>query len=218
MARLSPFFPAMLVFIGALFVAAGGFWASWRQSNFNMEIRAKNDQIARLQQENANTITGGDSFAYAGLEIYGVDGSSVNAHNMPDDLLLVPVFINKGHYPLYDVSVRFSDIDRQMDLSSSLQTYNIGNMAAELSVGSQIRLLHHEKNIAFIINFAARNGLWTQFLRMLWVGDGWAAANKVVRGTQEIYRNVSDNYPRQQDGNINWEESSAKAALRLATH
>jgi hypothetical protein len=60
MARLSPFFPAMVVFIGALFVAAGGFWASWRQSNFNIEIRDKNEEIARLQHENAATITGGD--------------------------------------------------------------------------------------------------------------------------------------------------------------
>jgi hypothetical protein len=96
LARLSPFFPALLVFVGALFVAAGGFWASWRQSNFNIEIRAKNDEISRLQRENANAITGGDSFAFAGFQIFGMDGKAVNAYSMPDDLLLVPAFIHKG--------------------------------------------------------------------------------------------------------------------------
>jgi hypothetical protein len=33
--------------------------------------------------------------------------------------------------------------------------------------------------------------MWVQFLRMLWVGNGWAAANKVIRGSNEIYQEVS---------------------------
>jgi hypothetical protein len=49
---------------------------------------------------------------------------------------------------------------------------------------------------------------------MLWVGNGWAA-NKVIRGSNEIYQEVSPNYPRQKDGSINWDETSDKAALRL---
>jgi len=77
--RLSPFFPAMVVFVGALFVAAGGFWASLRQSNFNAEIRQKNEEIARLQSESTNTITGGYSFAYVMFQIAALDGSPVNA-------------------------------------------------------------------------------------------------------------------------------------------
>jgi hypothetical protein len=65
MIKLAPFYPAIVVLIGAIFVAAGGFWASYRQSNFNMEIRAKNEEIAALQKDNADAITGGDSFAEA---------------------------------------------------------------------------------------------------------------------------------------------------------
>ena len=87
MARLSPFFPALVVFVGAVVVALGGFWASWRQSNFNMEIREKNEQIARLQYENASMITGGDSFALVhGFRMLGADGSDFNAHSVPDQL------------------------------------------------------------------------------------------------------------------------------------
>ena len=81
------------------------------QSNFNIDIRAKNEEISRLQQENVNAITGGDSFAFVGFQVFGMDGSAVNANTMPDDLLLVPAFLHKGRYPLYDVTVRFVDVD-----------------------------------------------------------------------------------------------------------
>jgi hypothetical protein len=45
---------------------------------------------------------------------------------------------------------------------------------------------------------------------MRWVGDGWARATKVMRGTQELYREVSANFPRQQDGSIDWGEPGAQ--------
>ena len=50
--------------MGAVLVAAGGFWSSWRQSNFNVTLTQKNNVITHLQLESANAITGGNSFAY----------------------------------------------------------------------------------------------------------------------------------------------------------
>src|ERR1700730_15416439 len=201
-ARLSPFFPAMLVFVGALCVAAGGFWASWRQSNFNIDIREKNDEIARLQRESANGITGGDSFAWADFQVFGADGGAVNAYTMPDELLLVPIIIHQGQYPLYDVAVRFTAQARgkAYDISGSLRSYAVGNMAAGFAMSTSIRLPHHGKDLEFNIYFTARNGAWIQFLRKRWVGDGWATVTKVMRGAQELYREVSANFPRRQDG------------------
>jgi hypothetical protein len=215
-ARVSPFFPAMLVFVGALFVAAGGFWAAWRQSNFNMEIREKNEEIARLQGESRNAITGGDSFAYALFQVFAADGSAVNAYAMPDDLLLVPNFIHRGQYPLYDVAVRFANVaGGRLDLSSAIRDYPVGNMAAGLAtVARGIRLPHHGKDLEFNIFFSARNGIWTQFLRMRWVGNGWAMANKVMRGTQELYRETSTNFPRREDGSIDWDVEPAAQNAR----
>jgi hypothetical protein len=213
MARLSPFFPAMVVFLGAVAVALGSIWASWRQSNFNMELREKNEQIARLQYENASMITGGDSFALVeGFQMSGADGSVLNAHSVPDRLLLIPTIVNHGRYPLYDVGVRFGDLSQPITVTGSIpQTYSAGNIAPGLMSGLDIRLQHFGKNIIdFNIFFAARNGIWVQFLRMRWVGDGWATANKVKRGPQEIYREVSDNFPRREDGSIDWGEPEAQ--------
>lgn len=212
MARISPFFPAMLVFAGALLVAIGGFWASWRQSNFNSEIRRKNEEIARLQLENVNAITGGDSFAFAQFQIFDKQGKPIDAHTLwGGDLSLVPVFVHKRKYPLYDVSVRFVDIDQPIGLSFNANTFRIGNMAPALaSSSSTIRLLHYSKNIDFNIFFSGRNGLWIQFLRMVWLGDGWTSANKVMRGSEEVFREVSPNFPRSKDGSIDWEKTEAQ--------
>jgi hypothetical protein len=55
--RLTSFFPAIIVFIGALIVAGGGFWAAYSQSNFNAEIRAKNEEIIRLQRDALSSVS-----------------------------------------------------------------------------------------------------------------------------------------------------------------
>jgi hypothetical protein len=179
-----------------------------------MEIREKNDEIARLNRENANAITGGDSFAWADFQVFGADGRPVNAYTMPDELLLLPIIIHRGQYPLYDVAVRFTEVTRgkAFDISGSLRSYAVGNMAAGLATTTGIRLPHHGKDIEFNIFFTARNGVWVQHLRKRWVGDGWATANKVLRGTQELHREVSANFPRQQDGSIDWGEQGAQDA------
>ena len=202
--RLSPFFPAIVVFVGALFVAGGGFSASLRQSNFNAEIRQKNEEIARLQAESAKTVTGGDSFAYVLFEIAALDGSPVNAHS-------TPVVIHQGQYPLYDMGVRFSELSRGKlaDISSALKSYPIGNMSGGAAT-TGIRLPRHGKDIDFDIFFWARNGMWDQFLRMRWKGDGWAIANKVLRDSQEIYREVSEDFPRREDGSVDLGEPVQK--------
>jgi hypothetical protein len=212
MARLSPFFPAMVVAFGALVAAAGGFWASLRQSNFNMELREKSEEIARLQRENASLITGGDSFAYASFQIFSPDGTNINAYAIPDEVLLNPLIIHKGQYPLYDVAVRFADF-RMQPIDTS-PTYPIGEIPVGVGTMTKIQLQHPGKanDIEFNIFFSARNGLWDQFLRMRWVGNGWASANKVMRGSKEIYREVSANFPRQQDGSVDWRGGPERAA------
>ena len=100
-----------------------------------------------------------------------------------------------------------------MDIGSQLKSYSIGNMSTGAMI-TGIRLPHHGKDIDFNIFFSARNGMWTQFLRMRWKGDGWATAIKVMRGSQEIYRQVSDNFPRHEDGSVDWGEPAAQVKVQ----
>jgi hypothetical protein len=207
-----PLAPAFVVAVGAFFVTFGGFWAAKRQSNFNAELREKNEEIARLQQENAGAITGGDSFCWMALQVVGLNGELVNANSMPDDLILIPNFIHKGKYPLYDVSARIIDIDEwKKNITQAMQTtktVSIGNMTPGFWTTTPIRLTHHGKDFNFNIFYVARNGSWLQKLRMRWVGDGWASASRVAEGLgggKELLQEVSANYPRGDNGNVDWD-------------
>ena len=152
------------MFVGAVIVALGAFWASYRQSNFNIEIRAKNEEIARLQHENASAIIGGDSFAWIAFQIFAADGSAVNAHAMPSELLLVPNVVHQGKYPLYDVSVRFANVAKPFDANEAMKSYPVGNLIPGLAVSGALRFPHHGRDLNFNVFFTARNGTWIQFL------------------------------------------------------
>ncbi len=206
MIKLAPFYPAIVVLIGAIFVAAGGFWASYRQSNFNMEIRAKNEEIAALQKDNADAITGGDSFAEAAFSMLDRSGNMTNAFSMPDQLLLVPTFIHRGKHPLYDVSVRFTDLQAKFDAQNALRAYPIGNMTPGLAtITGGINLPHDGKDLNFNIFFVGRNGMWIQFLRMPWMGDGWGRASKIERNGVVIFEEISKNFPLNEKGAVDWD-------------
>jgi hypothetical protein len=99
--RLSPFFPAMVVLLGAIIVAAGGFWAAVRQSNFNAELRKKNDEITRLQRENADLITGGEDYVVV---------SALYGNPVPSDTMLALAISNLGTtMPVLDVIIEITN-------------------------------------------------------------------------------------------------------------
>jgi hypothetical protein len=209
--RLSPFYPALTVFFGAIVVALGGFWAAWRQSNFNSDIRQKNEEIARLQRENTSAITGGDSFCWMAFQMLTIDGNMPNAYSMPEDLLLAPFFAHVGKYPLYDVTARIVDTDLLPTNIQAAQSNGIvGNMTPGFGMTSTTRIRHHGKDFNFNVFYVARNGSWIQHLRMRWVGDGWATASKVLRGKEVLYREVSANFPRTENGTVDWGDAAAQ--------
>jgi hypothetical protein len=106
MLRLWPFAPAFVVLVGAILVAGGSFWAGFRQSNFNAEIRAKNEQITTLQQENIRILKGADFF-HLGISFSNpTTGTSV-----------FPLMsINLSSLPIYDVYLNIrSHVDLPFD-------------------------------------------------------------------------------------------------------
>jgi hypothetical protein len=210
MRGLWPFFPAFVVCAGAILVALGGFWASWRQSNFNAEIREKNEEIARLQRENANAITGGDSFCWMGLSVSDPAAAAIAR----------PIFIHQGRYPLYDVSARIVDSDEYARLTAAKDfiaaskallgtNVSVGNMTPGFSTDTGVVLSHPSgKNFTYNVFYVARNGSWIQSLRMRWTGNGWALANRVHGLTEgkELFREVSPNYPLNAQGDVDWQD------------
>jgi hypothetical protein len=192
--RLWPFAPAILIFVGALIVAIGGFWASFRQSNFNAELRQKNEEIARLQSENTGFITGGDSFP----ELIVAHATA----REPDKFRIL--VRNHGRFPLYDVQVRFVDlgaVEKSIVLS-------VGNIPPDAMTETNYIITHERgEDINYNVFFFTRNGPWTQNMRMKFVDNEEARASRVFRGTQtdkEVWREVSKNFPLESTGEVKW--------------
>jgi hypothetical protein len=103
MVRLWTFAPALVVLLGAILVAGGSFWAGFRQSNFNAEIRSKNEQITKLQQEDIRILRGSDFFYLMAME--------------PNANGLSPLTsINRNNLPVYDVYLNIrSGVDLPFD-------------------------------------------------------------------------------------------------------
>jgi hypothetical protein len=182
--RMWPLLPAFVIAFGAIIVAAGGFWAAWRQSDFNVELRDKNEEIARLKRENASAITGGDGFCWMAFQVVSSNGELVNANSIPDELVLVPNFIHQGNYPLYDVSARIIDIDAlPRNIAQATTKAIIGNMTPGFAATTPARITLHGK------------GRWMGFGEHVTVGLG---------GGKELLREVSANYPRAANGEVDW--------------
>jgi hypothetical protein len=197
MPNLSQFYPALTVFAGALLVALGGFWASYRQSNFTAEIRAKNEEISRLQHEGTNTITGGDSFLEMGLLETG--GGAMPA-----------MFIHHGKYPLYDVTARIVDLDASKPRGTAGYTQysvNLGNIGPGQALGGKpVTMLSPGGDGSFSYNvfFAARNGGWTQQFRLRKKGSAWVQAS-LIKGLSDqkvLLRKISDGFPIGPNGEL----------------
>ena len=203
------FAPALFVSGGAVLAAFGGFWSSWRQSNFNTALAEKNNEISRLQLESANAITGGNSFAYMVLQVPDPKAGST----------AIPLFVHKGKYPLYDVQARIVDLDEFKRLTDQKEfmaattvlsgtTLRVGNLTPGFA-STIPGALHHPsgQNFSYNVFYVARNGAWIQSLRMRWVGDGWATANKVVGGAEnkELFREITPNYPLNEKGEVEWD-------------
>jgi hypothetical protein len=202
--------PALIVLAGAFGVAIGTFWASWRQWNFNTVISEKNEEIIRLQRENVGVTTGGDSFCYMLLQV----------HDPATGLVVTPIFIHQGRFPLYDVAARVVDIDEMRKSIGANQaallgtTLRVGNLTPGFSVS--ITILQHPagQNFNYNVFYVARNGAWLQMLRMRWLGNGWAIATRVLEGNggpKVLYEEISADYPRGADGQVEWNEKPKTA-------
>ena len=104
MLRLWAFAPALVVFLGAVLVAGGSFWAAFRQSAFNAAITSKNDEITKLQQDNIKILKESDFFHFMVLLSPNNDGK-------------YPLMsINRSDLPIYDVYLNIkSHVDLPLD-------------------------------------------------------------------------------------------------------
>lgn len=164
-------------------------------------------QVDRLEEKSADLvsyITGGESACY----MCGPD--------VADDNWSPLLVIHLGKHPLYDVKIRVVDIDVpiqkvngtiSMDSNSSREfSTSLGDLVPNHGRALKQHIpLGAGNSRRFNIFFSARNGSFTQILRLKRIDGVWRHALKVTRNNDLIHKDISDEYPRNIEGGIDWE-------------
>jgi hypothetical protein len=204
--------PAIVVLVGAVITAIGAFWIALKSENdrtlFERELRdrgdkltkvqeelkAKSDEVAELNRNIAASVTGGDSFCYFTFNFDSNGGR--------------PIVIQQGKYPLYEVNVRVVDLDKWdaveeqskkgggapsalETMKSSETLFDIGNMGPHEArvMNAFVPFPPNKEKLRFNIFINARNGWFTELLRVYKVNGEWRPAIKVTKD------NISDTGP-----------------------
>jgi hypothetical protein len=196
--NLTPYYPAIVILAGAVLVAFGGFWAAYKQANFNARLNEKNDQIIALQDQQINAITGGDSYPYV-MPAFKGDGK------------VTMLLLNQGNYPLYDVQVTISDgdliaqrIKKSDDVSrdisaiydQSQRIYKIGNLGRNQSSWLEGFDLDEKTGARnFTMYLLARNGQVNEFMRLRWVKNHWSVAVTALNKQGVLEEHIGEDFP-----------------------
>jgi hypothetical protein len=152
-----------------------------------------------LAKEGIAAATGGDSFCWMMM-------------SQPNGT--IPVFVHSGKYTLYDVSVRVADLNkmRMNVMPFDVLQMSLGEMHPGMAIPyASLRLPFSDGTTQdFKVFFTGRNGSWHEFLRLRRVGDHWSWAIQVWRFNPSdppklpLYEQVSDDFPRNENGLVDW--------------
>jgi hypothetical protein len=190
----------MPVFAGAFFLLS---WMTGQVVRVKRQVHVEGklgDVIERLNElvgllEGAtnrliSTSTGGNSFAYLALSEIGTDIKVIRETFTTTFRSFV---LHVGDYPLYNVSVRIYKIGEQKSEAS----YQLGDLEIGIcNLLNEIRL----ENVNygdFNIFFTARNGIWTQLLRLRLVKGEWKHAFIIMKKgiLSPVYGEVPPDFP-----------------------
>lgn len=197
--------PTVMIFIGAIISAAGVLWASIEKTKLEMDSKEKSLEISELNKQIAMSITGGDSFCYIGHPLDGSQGNKLHA-----------AIVHKGKYPLYDVNLRIVDLEKTDSfqkqglsfpeaVNKSQTIVNVGNISPNFAMILDTIDLTGLTRVRYNVFIVARNDLVTQNIRLQNINGTWKGAMKVRRDGKTILENIDPNYPRNSQGEIDWE-------------
>lgn len=205
-----------MVFLSAVVIFIAGVFAQKDQAQFEQQLNAKNKEIAEISKDLVRkseeivelnkqitaSVTGGDSFCYITV-----------LSNSSRELLRL-LILHEGKYPLYDVQARIADLDDEkfkhpmtFETVFADKLINIGNVPPSMSLINPqwtVRNMSGSSLKRYNIFFTARNGYFTEQLRMAWKGDKWATAVRVRKADKTIFEEIDDDYPRNNRGEVDW--------------
>ena len=219
----------MIIFLGAILIATGGFWATLRvnrdkiQSGIEREefrqklqakseqLQAKSEEIAQLSKEITKqnvfikeSFTGGDSFCYLFFS------------NGPDNTI-VPSLRHKGKYPLYDITFSLMDLDlwdegwkenNEEKINTSTKKYNFGNLGpgAWFSLYQNRFRIRDSALVKMKADINARNGTFIEMIHARKINKNWQFAIRLFRfpDNKVLFEEIPKAFPRDKNGEYDW--------------
>lgn len=173
-----------------------------------MESRFKEllNEVDKRTNQMIGHISGGNSFPYFQI---GMLESNSNAG--------VLMAIHEGEHPLYDVNARIVDLHKFERVKSNLSLASMSYCDTNLSIGNMIPShasmiqpwkVENEPTQSYNVFFTARNGSFTQLIRLKKVDGSWVSATKVTnRDNQVLHEKIDSNFPTDENGNVSWESA-----------
>jgi hypothetical protein len=176
---------------------------------------AQSKTIALLADKAIGTTTGGKSFCY--MRFLGSDPRLTLTSARP-------FFVARGAFPIYDVRARIVNqrlFDKlppkqQATWSSPAEmSIDVGELAPNVvSVQTSFTLSFTDPPAMqrFLVQFSARNGTWTEYLRLARVKEVWIEAVKVTKDNAAstlIYECIPKEFPLSQ---LDWKPSRNSCA------
>lgn len=183
--------PMVLVALGAILSATGGFLATYRQNQEKIEssqakaesekqLRLRSDEIAELNKKIAQSITGGDSYCYVSF--------ALGANDSP-----LMTLVHEGDFPLYDVSIRIWEPANYQNIpAGSFEevmkkdiNLNIGNISPKMARLMGRFELQGRTEVELAVQIGARNGFINQTIVLRKIDGTWKGSNKVRRANHD---------------------------------
>jgi hypothetical protein len=167
----------------------------------------KSGETAEIHKQIASSITGSASFAYIVPTFFDP------THNSP-----MLTLVHRGAYPLYDLTVRILDMATFDNMVRQNNAYS-AKLREEVQVSisniapNQARMLKTVQlgsdPLRWNLFFSARNGFFTELLRVRRVGNEWKTALKVIRTPASsnellLFEKIDSGYPLSTNGQVEW--------------
>ena len=168
---------------------------------------SKSGETAEIHTQIASSFTGGASFAYIVPTFFDP------THNSP-----MLILVHRGEYPLYDLTVRILDMATFDKMVRPNNAYS-DKLREEVQVSisniapNQTRMLKTVQlgsdPLRWNLFFSARNGFFTELLRVRRVGNEWKTALKVISTPSSshellLFEQIDSGYPRSENGQVEW--------------
>ena len=196
-----------ITLLGGILVIIGSINSKNEQSKFESTIAEKTQTIHDLSKklekysdEQISTMSGGNGY----ISVYPIYIDGINP---------ALVALNSSDYPMYDISMEVSDIDKFRviekekgvihainEANKIFKLENFGPHSGKITPYRVDTLYKNLQERNFSINIFARNGKTNEMLKFVNIGNKWLNAFEIKRGEEVIYTHVKDGFPKNEDG------------------